>query len=258
MRSISRGLLHLERKTNGNVLIGFLIFLPILLSSLALLSTSSFYLKEKTKTLSICRQYLLEVQGQMSIALEKLENLNPLAKQLRVQRKNLEYLLSISDIASKPLILVKLARVTARQIKLSIQQKFIIKKAEGYAARHLRLLKSKIYGSKKTLISSSKVPAVAKLAVVAVPSTSLSPSYKVAWNFTQKQSINVTWIEKPAQVIPLFLRFFVKGIPPVNGSCKSTLRKSAGNVLRLGLEKFIKVGEGGLRWQPVLLQGRVF
>ena len=250
MRSIRQNLLFLERNTDGNILIGFLIFLPILLSSLALLSASSFYLREKTKTLSICRQHLLEVQGQMSKALEKLENLNPLAKQLRIQRRNLEYLLSISDLASKPLILAKLARVTAKQIKLFTEQKLIIKKAEGYAARHLRLLKTKIYGSTKTLISSSKVPVSAKLAVVAIPSLSLSPSYKTAWDFTQRQSIDVSWIEKPAQVIPSFLKVFMKGMPSVDGNCQSTLRRSTGV---LGLEKFIKVGQGGARWQPVLL-----
>ena len=193
MQSTRKRLLYLRGRHAGNILIGFLIFLPVLLSGLAILSASSFYLKEKTKTLSICRQYLLEVQGQMSNALEQLEKLNPLAKQLRLQRRNLEYLLSISDIASKPVILAKLARVTTRQVKLSMEQKLIIKKAEDYAAKHLRLLKTKIYGSTEALISSSKVPVYAKLAVVATPALSLSPSYETVWNFNQKQSIRVSW-----------------------------------------------------------------
>ncbi len=253
MQSTRRSLLYLKRDSIGNTLIGFLIFLPILLSSLAILSTSSFYLKEKTKALSICRQYLLEIQGQMSIALEKLENLNPLAKSLRIQRRNLEYLLSITDLASKPLILAKLARVTAQQIKLFAQQKLIIKKVEVYAMRHLRLLKTKVYGSKTTLISSSKVPIAAKLAVVAVPSMSLSPSYKTVWNFTQKQSINVSWVEKPAQIVPSFLRSFTGKMPSVSGKCQSTLRRSTTALSSLDLRGFINAGQGGLRWQPILL-----
>ena len=89
MQNIRQILLALKRETNGNVLIGFLIFLPILLSSLALLSTSSFYLKEKTKVLSICRQHLLEIQGKMSTALEKLERLNPLAKTVAHSKKKI-------------------------------------------------------------------------------------------------------------------------------------------------------------------------
>ena len=253
MQSIRQSVLFLSKSVDGNVLIGFLIFLPILLSSLALLSTSSFYLKEKTKVLSICRQHLLEIQNKMSIALENLERLNPLAKQLRLQRKNLEYLLSISDIVSKPLILAKLARVTARQIKLSARQKLIIRKAEGYAARHLRLLKTKIYGSNKTLISSSKVPSVARLAVVAIPPMSLSPSYKPAWSFAQKQSIKVSWIEKPHQAVPLFLKTFVGNMPSVKGECRSTLRKAIGGLSSFHLGKFVKVGQGGQKWQPILL-----
>ena len=168
---------------------------------------------------------------------------------MRIQRKKLEYLLSITDIASKPLILAQLARVTIKQMKLSVQQKFIIKEAEGYAARHLRLLKTKIYGSKKTLISSSKVPVIARLVVIAVPSMSLSPSYKTTWNFTQKQSIKVSWIEKPVQIIPSFLGFFTGSIPSVRGKCRSTLRKSSS----LSLKGFIKASQGGSRWQPVLL-----
>ena len=250
MQDTKRSLLYLKQCCSGNVLIGFLIFLPILLSGLAILSASSFYLKEKTKTLSICRQYLLEMQGQMSNALEQLEKLNPSAKQLRLQRRHLEYLLSISDIASKPLILAKLARVTARQIKLSMEQKLIIKKAEGYAAKHLRLLKTKIYGSTETLISSSKVPVYAKLAVVATPSMSLSPSYETAWNFIQKQSIRVSWVEKPHQVVPSFLKTFIGNMPSIKGECRATLRR---NLSLFDLGKLIKVGQGVQKWQPILL-----
>ena len=253
MRNIKPSLLSLGRSSDGNILIGFLIFLPILLSSLAILSASSFYLREKTKVLSICRQNLLEIQGQMSIALEQLEKLNPLAKQLRIQRRNLEYLLSISDIASKPLILAKLARVTARQIKLSTQQRLILRKAEGYAAKHLRLLKTKIYRSRKTLISSSRIPIVAKLAVVPIPAMSLSPSYKTVWNFAQKQAIKVSWVEKPKQVVPSFLRVFIGNMPSVDGECQSTLRRSNRTLSQFNLRKLIRIGQGGRKWQPILL-----
>ena len=249
----STRLLYLKKSCIGNILIGFLIGLPVLLSGLAILSASSFYLKEKTKTLSICRQYLLEVQGQMSIALEQLEELNPLARRLRLQRRHLEYLLSISDIASKPLILAKLARVKMRQIQLSMKQKLIIKKAEGYAAKHLRLLKARIYGSKKTLVASSKVPVYAKLAVVASPSMSLSPSYKTVWNFFQKQSIRVSWVEKPHQVVPIFLKTFIGDMPFIKGGCRSSLKKSMGSLSLFNLSKLVKVGQGVQKWQPVLL-----
>ena len=253
MQSIRQNTLY---NIDGNALIGFLIFLPILLSGVASLSVSTLYLKEKTKTLSICRQYLLQIQNQMSKSLEHLQKLNPLARRLRLQKRRLQYLLSVSPPVARPALLIRLSYVKGRQMKLAFTQKLLIKKAEAYAAKHLRLLKTKFYGSTKTLIFSSQVPSFAKLAVVATPLTSISPSYETSWNFTKKQSIQVTWTERPLYIMPSFLKFFLKDIPSVNGQCTSTLRKSTskiGGLSNVNPSHFIRGEQGQAKWQAILL-----
>ena len=226
----------------------FLIFLPILLAGISSLSLSALYLKEKTKILSLCRQHLLEIQNQMSSSLANLQKLNPLAKKLRIEAKRLQYLLKISPPIAKPAIIAKLAYVKARQVKLTLKQKFLIKKAEAYATKHLRSLKHKIHGP--LLVSSSQVPLTARLAVIASPPTALAPSYHTVWNFTQKQSIQVKWIEQPAHIIPSFLKVFLGSLPSVHGECRSSLRASrsiTGDVFQV-LNK-----EGDKKWQSILL-----
>lgn len=229
---------------NGHVLVGFLIFLPLLLSGLASLSVSALYLKEKTKILSICRKYTLQIQGQMAENLDLLQKLNPLAKQLRLERKKIERLLLNAPPAIREALLIRLSYVIAKQIKLNLTQRSLIKKAEGYAMQQLRRLKQKIQLS----VSSSQVPLSAKLAVVAEPAMSLSPSYKTAWNFTQQQSIKIRWTEKPLDRIPLFLKTFLGQLPLIKGQCLSTLRRP-----HWGDNIFVQHIQKPMAWQPVLL-----
>lgn len=253
MQSIKQNILV---DTTGNVLIGFLIFLPMLLSGVASLSVSTLYLKEKTKALSICRQYLLQIQNQMSKSLEQLQRLNPLAQKLRLQKKRLQYLLLVSPPAARPGLLIRLSHVKGRQMKLALTQKLLIKKAEVYAAKHLRLLKAKFYGSMRTLVFSSQVPLVARLAVIATPPASLSPSYKTSWNFTKRQSIQVTWVENPSYIIPSFLKFFLGDLPYVNSGCTATLRKSTskiGGLSNVNIGYLIGGKQGQTKWQAILL-----
>ena len=207
---------------NGHILMGFLIFLPLLLSGLASLSVSALYLKEKTKILSICRKYALQIQNQMAENLNSLQKLNPLAKQLRMERKEIEFLLLTAPPVIREALLVRLSYVIARQVKLNFTQRSLIKKAEGYAMAHLRRLKQEI----QPYVSSAQVPLFAKLAVVAEPKISLSPSYKTAWNFTQQQSIKIRWMENPLNKIPEFLKNFLGRLPLIEGQCISSLRRS--------------------------------
>ena len=222
-----------------------LIFLPLLLSGLASLSVSALYLRDKTKVLSLCRQYVLQIQGQMGRSLEQLQNLNPLAKRLRSQRKEIERLLLTAPPSVREVLLVRLSYVIAQQIQLNIKQRSVMRKAEGYAAGRLRMLKRNI---RQPLVSSSRVPSSAKLAVVAKPRMSLSPSYHTSWNFKERQSIKVSWIERPLRIIPSFLKAFLGPLPSVDGTCRSTLRRA--NTMRKKI--FQEIQEGG-KWQPVLL-----
>lgn len=234
----------------GYILIGFLIFFPLLLSGMASLSVSALYLREKTRLLSLCRQHLLEIQGHMSESLEQLQKLNPLAEQLRAEKKETIRLLLNAPPVTREILLARLAYIVAQQIKLRLTQKTLIKKAEAFSAKHLRKLKYKMHQSNH-LISSFKAPVFPKLAVVADPMQSLSPSYKTTWNFSKDQSIKIRWREDFMQAVPSFLKAIVGQLPSVKGHCASTLRQS--NLGGFIFQQVQKQPQEGTKWQPVLL-----
>ncbi len=180
---------------NGQSIILLLIILPYLISFV--LAGVLFYktLLQKSESLHICRLGIIEYQTAQLSGLNSLLQLNPIAKGLRVKRKNAEtaYLAAKKSKVPK-LIAAALAyklTVIAEQKAFHLQQKTIIWLAQSRANEIL--LNTKFNISQLTYTFKIQIIGNSKLKIKKQPRSSSSPDYLVRSQFSKKQNVNIKW-----------------------------------------------------------------
>jgi hypothetical protein len=187
----------------------FLSVLPVLLVGLLFLLFSQYYLKNWMQSLYICRTELLKTQNGVGDTLEKLMGLNKQALSLRTQRR-LAYIELAEAIAAENPALVSQAwrkiRLIERQQKaLDLQQKSLIwtanSKMQGglqKVSQKLRLQDQKNQALLPPFFSFRihGISSLPRTLAVRPDQPDTAPIYELENDFTQKQSLNISWISE--------------------------------------------------------------
>ncbi len=199
----------------GQVLIFFLLLLPILGFLVTGLGTNLILLKSKMKQQLLCRDFTYQAQKEIVHGFNQLKNLNPKAKRLRQRRlRALSRLSRATNPYMAAAIAAEIAIITSQQIALKTKQDFIIVKSKTKAK--LQLLK----------IPGLRGPFQTPFSLIAKPKLSLSPSYFNPVNLKYKQDITVNWFIK----IPIRLTKLTT--KPMEGQCGSHI-KPKGHVYQI-------------------------
>lgn len=207
------------KNNKGFVLLSLLTMWPLILSILVVVSSSSFYLKKRVETLHFCRTVLLEIQRNMSRSLYSLLSLNPQAQHLRKQEASTRKKIQIASATAPellPLLEARLATIHLKQIKLRAKQNLIIKKSEMSGTEKINHLRNKISRAQ------TNKP---RLAVIASPTTSLSPDYKIAPDFTNIQKIYATWSATAESFMYPWLLQFLTDLPNLELGCAASIKE---------------------------------
>ncbi|MGZ5279960.1 MAG: hypothetical protein ACXWC9_08460 [Pseudobdellovibrionaceae bacterium] len=194
------------RKQNGFASTIFLSILPVLLAGLFFLLFSQYYLKNWMQSLHICRTELLETQSSVGKTLEKLMALNAEARALRValQAAFAEFATGIAT--SNPALIAKanrdIAQIKRLQKKLDVIQKSYIwdsnaKMLSGIqkVARSLRSQDQWNQAHLPDLFSFRihRIKTSPKVLAVKPDRPEIAPVYELQNDFTDQQSLNVSW-----------------------------------------------------------------
>lgn len=180
-----------------------------------------FYLLEaQSLARQECRTRLLTIQEERLMKMQELMNLNDLARNLRHERELAETAAKAAVAGgpkAKAAAELWLHTVIMRQLALATRQKGIITTANlktRFEVQQLRIRLHDVYirhatvfqGDAATVFKTSDAD-FRKLAIRAVPPTSLTPDYQVQENFARKQIIRVRWSFFPARLLPGWLGF---------------------------------------------------
>jgi len=188
----------------GFALISSIAFLPFLIAVIVVFSYIGKHLLTQSQALHQCRQQLINTQSKIGVQLEKLLALNSKAQRLRKQRKSARSALVLSFVSSPQLILITKAAlkvIAIKQIQLRYQQQKIINKMRSIWARGERNLRRSLKSIGAKNISFNRP----KPAIVPVPPTSLSPSYRILPGLTYLQKQKASWEISPPYQKSLFL-----------------------------------------------------
>lgn len=199
-----------------------LTLLPLLLSIAAFATGSFLILRENRRALFECRSGLLDAQEKLLNDMESLLKLNPVARNLKIQRKTAEAALIAS--AANPVALAAaqaaLRFVIAQQNALDVAQRTLIQKANLSSRVRTRAVSKKV---------SDEVSSVHTASLAVSPTTrELAPEYKVAKEIEDKHTIRVSWIFRPLKSLPDWLNKILGQNPlKFTTECSTTSEKGS-------------------------------
>jgi hypothetical protein len=223
--------------TNGFVMVGLGVLLPLLLIFLFGFISLALVLRNYTIATASCRQEAWETQRALGRNLESLQRLNPRATQLRMERRLAEMNAKTASVSLIPPAIAaaqaRLALVIAQQmVHRALQQKIlleaIVTRAKGHSALPWRA--RRVHSQMRPSVDQ-----VAGLAVRADPEGDLTPDYVTRNNFKRAQTIQLKWSANLLAQFPDWLlknQFF--STQRFAGECAATLKQE------------------GLQWLPTL------
>ena len=207
---------------SGQILTTFVLFIPILLALIAVLFFSGQYLSHRTENLKICRSELHTIQKNMKHSLEKLQSLNPRAKQLRLWAKWAKNAAKYGSSLNAAIGVTGAAAfvyVRTAQVALRSQQMSILSKASILAKSKTALLFSQLGARSEGFFNSGE-----SLQVYGKPLTSITPSYFVKPAFSQLQEIKIHWKESPLPSNNIFSKILTFiDMKRITNRCSATL-----------------------------------
>ena len=118
------------RSTRGFVIVGFVVFLPLLTAVMSLVYGGGVMFSLHDRALNNCRKSMLNESAHVRNRWMDVERLNPKARLLRVQRESAEKVYRLAKMTANPKVIaparLHLAEVQARQLVLQTQQKRLI------------------------------------------------------------------------------------------------------------------------------------
>lgn len=199
------------KNEKGFIQIFLLSLLPIVLSGILVLLFSQFFLKNWMESVHICRTELLATQKATQDHLERLMDLNPMAKSLRIALKmaQIQLAIAIAMTPPNPALVAKakaeIARIQQQRKQLELLQKSTILAANLEMARGVQSVVSKLRLQSQKL--QSRLPDLFEFRIHSIrpfPTTlavrpdkpDIAPVYELQKPFTQKQALSVSWISE--------------------------------------------------------------
>jgi hypothetical protein len=197
---------------NGSALTLMLLLLPIFLSMGALIVAGFLVIREQKQADYICRNQLLLAQKNMLLQMQKLQDLNPEATELRAERQiaQAEVEASAEFPPALAAALEHLNSVILRQEALSEYQQNLITMANFKAVSDVQSTSSQLRSTalKKSIsVYKTNVP---QLAVLAEPPGDLTPNYETDPQISQKQQMQIAWSFEPALILPEWIKLLLE------------------------------------------------
>jgi hypothetical protein len=207
------------------------IFLPVLISAIAVFSAAMMMIYQRTAVDRICKIEVMRLQHEMSGILEKLLRLNRPARTLRIQRAHAEASLTVALDSANPVAIAAAqayrSAIITQQATLASKQQALL--AEAGLAREIADRKMFSHRGEHGLRGSVPRPDHAPtLAVRPNPPDSLSPDYLLADDFRDLQSQTYDYHFDVLERLPDWLKriFHQKGELPESmwGNCSASLK----------------------------------
>ena len=219
--------------------IALLCLLPVLVASMATVSSAFLLLRTDAEARHHCRVRLLEEQSKVAQTLEELLALNPRARALRALARGAQaQAMALPPPFNAPAV-AALESLRAQQLALAAKQRFLLAKGKLIsAATPVKVafdLKRKVAARSEQRLDYRRSFEVAKFDLVANPPGDLTPDYEPAPTFGKSQRMRVGWDFAADAVLPDWAKPIVRshGLRS-RGTCAATLEK------------------GGTKWKPIL------
>jgi hypothetical protein len=219
-----------------------LAMVPLLFSLFVVVAASIWVLNKQQQVEALCIRSVLSGQSKMLEHMNGLFQLNPLASQLRLERRAAE--LAVKAAHLKPALLPKakayLHSVQTRQKALRIQQQSLLMGAKRASFQERQWIRTEMQKAGAQVFSWPQFA----LHLSKHPPGSDSPSYKPKNGFRKKQQVVLGGQLPLSQQIPSEVSSrFLKQLSPLPFQCSSTLKAREPHL-------------GGQRWRVVLTEAK--
>lgn len=194
-----------------------LLLVPLLVTILTTLAASISTLIAFQKSQKLCRSLAISAQEIQGEALEKILQLNPTAKSLRIQEKALKAAIAAAAVtpgaqATLDKLYLSLRAIQAAQKTLDVKQKTILFTAN----------------QRSTSMASSKTPQLParKLRLrIHAKTSEPAPEYDLDMNFERAQTLSYNYKLVLKNVLPGWLIKFFYKVSDLDMECSSTLKQ---------------------------------
>lgn len=182
-----------QRKRNGGyALVGLLSMMPVLLT--IFFATASFALlaREHTRSQTLCKNHLFNMQDNISNLLNKLINLNPKARNLRIQNQSAQRQLQLAVLSANA---IKIALAEARLIQIKLARILLDTEQKNLIAEANSLLQTSAIKLRHNLRQRLVHLKLNPLAVHPDVLGDVAPIYETRSDFRQAQKASAfyTW-----------------------------------------------------------------
>lgn len=223
------------KSQRGFSLVGFLVLLPMLLSVVILVAGAMTLLTTDAELKHECRTTLLEAQEENAKDLEQLMELNDLAKSLRDARSAAEATVRVAVFPpAAAAARAALAAVVAKQTALAAKQTALIFRAKSRS--RTSPLKAKLKLHRKLRDHARFVDARdeemrtrirhGEFDLVRSPKDSLTPDYRPAADFSERQETSVEAEWSVTTLLPAWIRKWLgRDDLKMTTACRATVAK---------------------------------
>jgi hypothetical protein len=219
----------------GFLTISLLIFMPLLISTIAVVAGAFFLFKSDSSTRHECRVQLLNVQAEVAEDLKKLLAMNSRAKALRKRRMMAERAVILAlEPTTKATAQAALLAVIVQQLTFGANQRALILHAKwlsrtGPESARVKIVRTVRQTSSER--STSNLPITTHTQsgafnVVASPIGSPTPDYNPSAEFSKSQRMKVRWNAAITKLLPAW---FSQALDlehlQFSGNCSVTLEK---------------------------------
>ena len=229
--SLRRYLQKTQANQEGFFMMILLAISPLLITSIAFLSVLSVSLSQYHKGHQLCRQQLLETQGQLTLIMKKLRDLNPKSQILRAKKRRAKRLLKVA-IKTKVIPAIAaakahLVRVTFKQIKHRGRQEKWLMMARRVQIKSPIQFRRLVKSNFKDSLSKLKSPKY-KFSLKPSPRLSLTPNYLPRINFENQQLASAQWSIRFKDILPDWLSYLVSTSRNLHFRCSATISRKEG------------------------------
>ena len=238
--SLRRYLQKTQANQEGFFMIILLAISPLLITTIAFLSVLSVSLSQYHKGHQLCRQQLLETQGQLALIMKRLRDLNPKSQILRAKKKRAKMLLKVAIktkvVAAIVLAKARLVKVTFNQVKHRGRQEKWLMMARRVQIKSPIQFRRLVKSNFKNSLSKLKSPKY-KFSLKPSPRLSLTPDYLPRINFEYQQMASAKWSIRFKDILPDWLSSLVSTSQNLHFRCSATISRKEGEwraILRKG------------------------
>jgi hypothetical protein len=213
-----------RKRSRGFALVGLIAILPVALSFLSIVAAAAMVLKHDTQISALCDRETFQLQEAMAKKLDELLKLNPRAKKLIEQKKDLQKCAETDpEPNTKAGCEAALAIVVVQQIILAAQQHIIIGTANTSAQISALKLQNEIKNEHPRVIEHD-------LQVWPKQLIEIAPEYNPVSHFSEAQRIEVHYSTSLAAIVDSTL-LKILGVHSIHKSnlsraCAATIVKS--------------------------------